>query len=211
MLKIHLKIIYERPLWLNIIFAIFGVIFIGVGSGVNFCANLGNDPSSVLVAGLSTRLNLSLGISVYILTGVMLVISLIFGKKNKNIGLGTVFYIIATGKIINSTVNLYNGLMPYQNLLSKVLSALFGCFIMIFGAALLASSNTGADAWTAAAMSISDTLHKDFKKVKVIFDAITCFLGFILGGKIGIVTALVALFGGPIMKFMLKKLEKVGI
>lgn len=206
MLNTKLKNIRNKKWWINLVLVTIGVFLVAVGSAINFCANLGNDPVSVFFAGVSVKFKISLGMAVFLMNTIAFLVSLIFFRKN--IGIGTIMYIFLTGKIVNIIVPIYNSVFNNPNLITRSISALIGCFVMIFGASLMVVSNTGADVWTATAMNIADSINKNFKKVKVVMDCVMCVVGFIFGGKVGIVTIATALFGAPTLKLMVKNIEK---
>lgn len=207
MLRINVKLIYERS-WLQNLFLVFlGVLLIGTGTALNFCAGLGNDPVSVLFDGVRNKLSVSLGTAAYVINGLVFFITLIFGRKH--IGPGTLVYIFLTGKVEDVVVSLYRSFFPSQTLLVSFISSASGSFVMLLGAALMVVSGLGADVWTASAMAFSELMKLDFKKVKVLFDGALCLLGFAFGGTVGIITLLLALFGGPFVKGVSKKMEKI--
>ena len=207
MLRINVKLIYERS-WLQNLFLVFlGVLFIGIGTALNFCAGLGNDPVSVLFDGVRNKLSVSLGTAAYAINGFVFLITLIFGRKH--IGAGTLVYIFLTGKVEDVVVSLYRLFFPSPTLLVSFISSVSGSFIMLLGAALMVVSGLGADVWTAFAMAFSELVKLDFKKVKVLFDGALCLLGFAFGGTVGIITLLLALFGGPLVKCASKKMERI--
>lgn len=209
MTKFNLKKTYKNLNWTSLFLALVGVVLVAVGTAINFCANLGNDAVSVLFAGISNRFNINLGIAVYLINAIAFLISLVYGRKN--IGIGTIMYIFLTGRIIDAIVLVYNQFSPVQSLVFRVICAIFGSLVMIFGASLMVFSRTGADVWTAMAITIADSFNKDFRKVKVVIDCAMCLFGFLLGGKVGVVTITVSLFGAPLLKFIVKKLEKTKI
>ena len=207
MIKINVKFIYERSWWQNLLLVSLGVLFLSFGSAINFCAGLGNDPVSVLFDGISFKFHLSLGTAAYLINAIVFLVAFIFGKKH--LGIGTLIYVFFTGKLIDSFVSLYKNSIPWQSLPFRALSASVGCFIMLFGVVLMVVSSLGSDVWTAAAMALSDFFKKDYKKLKIISDSSICFLGFVCGGTAGLVTLVLVLSGGPFVKFMSKKLEKI--
>lgn len=207
MVNKNLKNFYKSFNWTSIFLSVIGVFLLAIGTAINFCANLGNDAVSVFFAGIRKKFNVSLGIVVYLMNTVAFLISLIFGRKN--IGVGTIMYIIFTGRIIDLVVPFYNYLLPEQGLISRMVFAIIGSLVMIFGASLMVFSKAGADVWTAMAITIAEYFDKDFKKIKVTMDCIMCFCGFLLGGKVGVVTIAVSLFGAPLLKMIVKCLKRI--
>ena len=207
MVRINIKFIYERSWWQNLFLILVGVFLVSFGSAVNFCAGLGNDPVSVLFNGTSSKFGISLGTAANFFNVFSFIVAFIFGKKF--LGLGTFLYVICSGKFIDTFVFVYRSLIPWQNLPVKVCSALIGCFVMLLGVVLMVVSTLGVDVWTASAMAISNFFKIDYKKFRILFDALVCFVGFILGGTVGVTTLFLVIIGGPFVKIVSKKLEKV--
>ena len=68
---------------------------------------------------------------------------------------------------------------------------------------------------TGFVMTIRDKVNKQFRVVKVCFDICCIVLGFVLGGKLGIITIMTALAAGPVIQFLAeivqKQMEKTGL
>ena len=207
MIRINIKFIYERSWWQNLFLVLVGVFLVSFGSAVNFCAGLGNDPVSVLFNGISSKFGISLGTAANFFNVFFFIVAFIFGKHF--LGLGTFLYVLCSGKFIDTFVFVYRSLIPWQNLPVKILSALIGCFVMLFGVVLMVVSTLGVDVWTASAMALSNFFKIDYKKFKIFFDGLVCLLGFILGGTVGVTTLFLVIIGGPFVKVVSKKLEKV--
>ena len=62
---------------------------------------------------------------------------------------------------------------------------------------------------TGTAMVLRDRMHWDYKRAKWLFDGILTVLGFLLGGKLGVVTVLTALSAGPCIQFLSKQLSRL--
>ncbi len=207
MINKNLKNFCKSFNWTSVFLSVIGVFLLAIGTAINFCADLGNDAVSVFFAGIGKKFNLNLGIAVYLINTVAFFISLIFGRKN--IGVGTIMYIIFTGRIIDLVVPFYNYLFPCQGLIFRIIFATLGSLVMIFGASLMVFSKAGADVWTAMAITIAEYFNKDFRKIKVIMDCVMCFCGFLIGGKVGVVTIAVSLLGAPLLKMIVKCLKKI--
>ena len=67
----------------------------------------------------------------------------------------------------------------------------------------------GIDPWTAAAVILSKKINKSFRSVKIALDGLTLFLGWAMGGKVGIITIFCVFVGGPIIQKSNEILDKL--
>lgn len=186
---------------LRIFICIVGVSFIGFAISFNKIASLGNDPLSVFFDGIRNIVFYltgydNLGVSTNIVNYTLLIVIFIIARQYINIG--TFIYTIPLGSFVTLGFKLYDCLgLPKNILVIQIITSVIGCAMLFLGLAIFISINIGFDPWTALIMFICKKTKKQFKLVKVIIDLFSLLVGFILGGKVGIVTVLAALLGGP--------------
>jgi uncharacterized membrane protein YczE len=83
-------------LWLQLLLALFGVLIIGLGSGLYIGSGLGAGPRDGIMVGL-TRLGLSVRAARTLIEAVTLFFGWLLGGK---IGLGTIIFLVGIGPII---------------------------------------------------------------------------------------------------------------
>lgn len=66
----------------------------------------------------------------------------------------------------------------------------------------------GVDPFTGVVLVLRDRLHMEYRKIKVIFDLCMMVLGFVLGGKLGVITILTAITAGPCIQAFSGLLKK---
>ena len=71
------------------------------------------------------------------------------------------------------------------------------------------SIDIGIDPWTATAVILSKKINKSFRLVKIVLDGLTLFFGWIMGGKVGIITVFCVFAGGPIIQKSNEILDKL--
>ena len=201
----------KREKRIRIILAILGIILVGTGVAFNAAAALGNDPVGIVYDGIRSALNLSseqLGMASNIVNIVLVVI--IF-----YVNIGTFIYIIPYGFVVDLGGRLYHMLFKVQTLPVQIAGAAIGCFLLYMGVAMYITADVGLDPFTGFVMTIRDKVNKQFRVVKVCFDICCIVLGFVLGGKLGIITILTALAAGPVIQFLAeivqKQMEKTGL
>mgnify|MGYP003304406722 CR=1 FL=1 len=66
----------------------------------------------------------------------------------------------------------------------------------------------GTDPFTGLVLVIRDRLQKEYRLVKIGYDVTLIVLGTLLGGKLGVVTIITALLGGPVIQIYIDLLNK---
>ena len=184
----------KREKRIRIILAILGIILVGTGVAFNAAAALGNDPVGIVYDGIRSALNLS----------------------SEQLGMASnIVNIIPYGFVVDLGGRLYHMLFKVQTLLVQIAGAAIGCFLLYMGVAMYITADVGLDPFTGFVMTIRDKVNKQFRVVKVCFDICCIVLGFVLGGKLGIITILTALAAGPVIQFLAeivqKQMEKTGL
>lgn len=193
----------------KVIAAVIGVLLVGCGIAINNGAHLGNDPVGIFYDGIRYALSLSyeqLNLASSIVNVMLLLVVFLTGRKYVNIG--TLIYIIPYGLCISLGTSLFN-LIPGTNfLVVKILCSIIGCSLLYFGVALFVVADIGLDPFTGLSMVIAKSIRKDFKYGKWITDFILTLTGFVLGGKLGLITVFTVLLGGPLIQYFEKTIKK---
>ena len=187
---------------ISLALAIFGIFFIGTGVAFNAAAALGNDPIGIMYDGIRNVAKLSpeqLGIASNIVNIALAILVLLLNRHYINIG--TLIYIIPYGTIVDMGRKLYYFLFKVQTLPIQIIGAGLGCIFLYFGVAMYIVADIGLDPFTGIVMVLKDKLKKEYKVVKICFDIVCIFIGFILGGKLGVITILTAATAGPVIQF----------
>ena len=61
---------------------------------------------------------------------------------------------------------------------------------------------------TGVTLVIGKKLNWEYRKAKILFDISLVILGVLLGGKLGVVTVIVASIGGPVVQLIAEQIEK---
>lgn len=190
--------------------ALVGIFLISVGVAFNAMARLGNDPVGIFYDGIRNALGLTqmqLG-SASNLVNLSLAVLLFFtGKRYLNIG--TLIYILPYGVFVNAGSVIYTWIFQSEALWCRVSACITGCFLLYLGVAIYITVDIGLDPMTGMAMVIRDKLHWDYKKAKWLFDGTLTLVGFLLGGKLGVITIVAALSGGPVIQYIAEKLTGI--
>ena len=94
-------------------------------------------------------------------------------------------------------------------LIFNIIKVTIGFLALFFGIALFISANIGVDVWTGLCLFLVEKFDKEYKIIKMCIDFSFVLLGFLMGGKVGIITIIAALLGGPTIQMFTKITNKI--
>lgn len=192
------------------ILAVAGVVLIGIGVAFNAAAALGNDSVGIVYDGIRSALGLTaqqLGNASDVVNIVLIVLIFITGRRYINVG--TFVYMIPYGTIVNFGGKLYHKIFLVQTMQVQILGSVIGCSLLYLGVAMYITADIGLDPFTGIVMVIRDRVKKNYRTVKVTFDACCIVVGTLLGGKLGVITVVTVLTAGPVIQFLSERIEKL--
>ncbi|CAB4329427.1 unannotated protein [freshwater metagenome] len=167
-----------------------GLAMFGFGDALVVQSNLGNAPWTVFAQGLSLKSGLSLGWTTFY-TG--FVVLLIWIPLRERPGFGTISNIV----IISASIQIGVEIFPLQNtFLGGVASALFGIALVGIGSALYITCGLGPGPRDGAMTGIHNRTGIRVGRVRMGIEVTVLIVGALLGGHIGLGTALFALLIG---------------
>lgn len=199
-MKINLK---------RILFALVGIMLVGIGIAFNSSSKLGNDPIGIVYDGVRNALSLSqeqFGTAINFVNWGLIVVLFFIGRKYINIG--TFIYILPYGLFVSLGNKLYNMIFVSDNIVVRWISVIMGCIILYLGVAIFIVVNIGLDPFTGLVMMICDKVKKEYRTVKIVFDIFMIILGVVLGGTLGLITIITAFSAGPLIQFFTKTISK---
>jgi uncharacterized membrane protein YczE len=169
---------------------VFGLALFGLGDALVFQSNLGNAPWTVFAQGLSLKTGLTIGWATFF-TG--FVVLLIWIPLRERPGFGTFSNIV----IISASIQIGVLLFPLQStLLGGIASALLGIAMVGIGSALYITCGLGSGPRDGAMTGIHNRTGIRVGRVRMGIEVTVLIIGALLGGKIGLGTALFALLVG---------------
>lgn len=192
------------------IIAEIGIFMIGIGVAFNAMAQLGNDPVGIFYDGIRSALDLNqqqLGLASNGVNVILFIILCLFGRKFINYG--TLLYVIPYGTFVSIGTAIYPIIFPSDALIVKCLGGLIGCLLLYTGVGMYVAMEIGLDPMNGISLLLRDKLKLDYAKTKWIFDGTLTAVGFLLGGKLGVITVLTALTGGPGIQFAIKMAKRL--
>lgn len=190
--------------------ALCGVFLCGVGLAFNNCAGLGNDSVGIFYDGIRVFLGLTieqLGFATNIVNFTLLIVVFFLGRRY--LSLGTFIYLIPYGVCVSAGTAIYNLLGISDAFPIRMVFAFLGSFLICAGVALFITVDIGVDPMTGFVLILVDKLKKEYRIVKIGYDLSLLVIGFLLGGKIGVVTLVTGFCIGPCIQFLNQRFEKI--
>jgi uncharacterized membrane protein YczE len=168
----------------------FGLFIFGIGDSLLIVSDLGNAPWSVLAQGISLRTPLSVGEATFLISGIVLILWIPLKEKP---GFGTLANIL----IIAIAIDIGIENIPHpKNFSLELLYVVVGIVLVGAGSALYITCGLGPgprDGWMTS-------LHKrtgiPVGRVRLMIEVFVLICGALLGGRVGLGTALFALLIG---------------
>jgi uncharacterized membrane protein YczE len=174
----------------RVLILFFGLAIFGLGDALVVQSNLGNAPWTVFAQGLSLRTGLSLGWATFF-TGVFVLLAWIPLREKP--GFGTLSNIAIISAAIEFGVNRF----PLQTtFLGGLASALLGIALVGAGSALYITCGLGPGPRDGAMTGIHQRTGIRVGRVRMGIEVTVLIVGALLGGKLGLGTALFALLIG---------------
>ena len=179
-------------------FLCLGLFFFGLGESILVVSHNGVTPWTVLAEGVAKKVNIGIGLSTFIISCVVLVFWIPLKLK---IGLGTIMNIIIIALTMGATIPF---LFFLNEIFSPILLSFFGTWLVGFGSGIYLISNLGPGTRDGLMTGISKRFNKPISLVRFSIELIVVFIGWLLGGTLGIGTIIFAVFIGPFVVLNLK-------
>lgn len=187
--------------WLKII---FGLLVFSLGVHLTIRANLGVAPWDCLGLGISYHTPLNYGLAMTSISVIILLIDILMKEK---IGFGTIIDALLTGNFIQ----LFNDIDPFpetKGIFAGIMIIVAGLALMAVGQFFYMTSAQGCGPRDALLVGLGKRLGKlPIGAVQIILWGMVLFIGWLLGGPVGIGT-LVSTFGSGIVMQIIFNLIK---
>ncbi len=179
---------------------IIGLFICALGIVMTINANLGVAPWDAFHQGMSKVLNITLG-TASITTGfIVVLLDIILGQP---IGRGTIINMVVLGLFID--LLMLNNLVPiFDNFIPSIIMLLLGMLVNGYGVFVYMSAELGSGPRDGLMVILTKKTGKSVKLIKSTIEVIVVTIGFFMGGKVGIGTLILALFGGTVLQFVFK-------
>jgi len=168
----------------------FGLAIFGLGDSLLIQGNIGNAPWTVLAQGVTRRTDLSIGWATFLISVVVLLIWIPLREKP---GFGTLSNIVLIALFIEIGTHIF----PEQNnIFSGTLFALLGISLVGLGSAIYITCGLGPGPRDGAMTGIHFKTGIRVGRVRMGIEVVVLLAGWLLGGTVGLGTALFALLIG---------------
>jgi uncharacterized protein len=175
----------------RVLVLIVGLAIFGFGDACLINAHIGNAPWSVLAQGLSKHSPLSLGMCTFLISTIVLLLWIPLKEKP---GFGTISNILIIATAIQIGVDHFPTLD--RNPLLQVLYVFLGIFLVGAGSSLYITCGLGPGPRDGLMTALHKRTGVRVGRVRLCIEVCALIIGALLGGRIGIGTALFALFIG---------------
>jgi uncharacterized membrane protein YczE len=167
-----------------------GLVLIAFGTELTVLAGLGLEPWDVLHQGLAQHLGISFGEVVFFLG---LLILLLWIPLKQKAGLGTIINVAVVGVMIDGFAKVVPAL---HGLPARWAGLLVGLAVQAVGAGLYIGAGLGPGPRDGLMTAVARRGHS-IALVRTIIEVIVFFMGWALGGTVGIGTLILAFGTGP--------------
>jgi uncharacterized membrane protein YczE len=169
---------------------IFGLTLFGIGEAFLVITSLGNSPWIVLSEGISLNSNLNIGQATFFVSVMVLFFWIPLKQKP---GFGTLANIV----VISASIELGLLIIPeVKNLALKVFYVLFGILLVGIGSALYITCGLGTGPRDGLMTGLHYRTGVRVGRVRLGIEVVALTTGALLGGSLGVGTALFALLIG---------------
>lgn len=203
--------VHKDRFWIRLAVVVSAVILMGFSLSWLLLADLGPDPYTMLNNAVSQRLGISLGSWQALLNCILLVGVLIFGGRN--IGFGTLANMVLVGYSIDFFSWVWQRVLPleiFQQFSVRLLIMVPALVLFILSAAVYMDIDMGSSPYDAIPFIIFTHFKKlPFRLLRILYDCVFILVALLFGGKLGVVTILMALALGPVIEWVGKVINKI--
>ena len=168
----------------------FGLAIFGLGDSLLVQGDVGNAPWTVFSQGLTFKTGLSIGWATFLISIFVLLIWIPLGEKP---GFGTLSNIVLIATFIEIGTNIF----PKQSsVLAGIVYSLVGIAMVGLGSALYITCGLGPGPRDGAMTGIHYKTGVRVGRVRMGIELVVLTIGWLMGGRVGIGTALFALLIG---------------
>ena len=182
-----------KPNLKTLIYLVLGLSLFAIGETLLITANQGVSPWTVLAQGISFQTNLSIGITTFI---VSLVVLILWYPLKQKPGLGTILNIV----LISIIIDLSTPILPYpKSFLFQIIQSIVAVFLVGLGSGFYLTANLGPGPRDGLMTGLQNLTNQPIALIRTMIEVSAVGIGFYLGGIAGIGTLLFAFGIGPMV------------
>lgn len=194
------------------------VIMMGFGVSLLVLTQMGTDPCSAMNYGVSRTIHMSFG-NYQLLLNLILLILVLIGNY-RLIGTGTIGNMVLVGYSADFFSWIWRDLCHIPGNLTftiRLLILLPTLLLFVTAAACYMNSGHGMAPYDAVPFILSEKLEKKtgrsglFRPIRLSLDLLATVIGYFTGGEVGLMTILMVILLAPIVEYVGKQFQKIGI
>lgn len=211
-MKQFFKGMYQKKNFkIRLILVILAVIMMGFSLSWLVLVDFGTDPCTCMNMAIASRLGLSFGTWQALFNIFFFIFVFLFGREH--IGFGTFTNMFLVGYSCDFFSWIWSMLLPanlFQSMLLRCIVLVIAITLFVFAAAVYMDVKLGSSPYDALPFMIAERQHKlSFRAIRILYDFTVIFIGFCLGGNVGIVTILMGFSLGPVITFVGNRISRL--
>jgi len=180
-----------KPKPLTLILLVFGLFLFGLGESLLITSGAGVGPYTVLAQGISNHTGWSIGLSTFVISIFVLLMWIPLKQKP---GMGT----ILNAFIIALTIEFSVYYLPYpETYPMQILQVVVGVLIIGIGSGFYLIANLGAGPRDGLMIGLQKKTNLPIYSIRTIIEVSVVIVGWLMGGVVGLGTAIFAFGIGP--------------
>lgn len=187
----------------NLLRLVLGLLLYALGIVLSINANLGVAPWDTFHQGLSSLINITFG-QASIAVGFIIVLLNLYLKEK--IGIGTILNMVLIGVFIDLIFS-YNIIPIMDTFISGLVMIILSMFVIALASYCYIGARFGSGPRDGLMVGLTKKTGHPVGLIRGLIELSVLFIGFLLGGKVGIGTVILAFGIGPIVQFTFNKLN----
>lgn len=193
----------------RVVLLLVGLTIAHLGVTLFLLADLGSDPFNVMIQGLHRMIGVASHGTVHMVICFVIILVLLVVDRSY-VRIGTFLCMILGGPIIDVfTYVLQPAVNSGSAMWLRLVAVVLGCGILAFGMTIVIKSEAGTGPNDLVAVVISDKRKWKFGIVRIAVDVCFAFIGFALGGTVGVGTVICLAVVGPVAQVFMPFSEKL--
>ena len=186
--------------------SLIGNIIIAIGVSTCRISQMGIDPFTSMTTGISSLLNIPLGVFQGSVNAILFLILILLSRSNlKYLNIGAIINMFLLGFFVQFFNNVYCQLF---SLPMKFVVLAIGILFVTLGCSLYITSDLGTGCYDALSIYMADVMSPSYPVCRIMTDVVCVLIGFITGGPLGIATIILMFGTGPLISTWNKLVSK---
>lgn len=185
------------------------VIIMGFAMSLLMKVDLGTDPCTLMNHSIARTIGMTLGNWQALLNVILLIFVLLFGGRN--LGFGTIANMFLVGYSIDFFNWVWSQTLPedfFSGWVMRITVLIPMLALFVLAAAVYMEVDMGTAPYDAVPYILSEKMKKvPFRVVRMAYDGLVIIIGLFFGGKLQVVTVLMAILLGPVISWVGTKLK----